>query len=410
MPDDEWFTTEFDRYQQQRESLTTIARAAARRIRELLEGTSVAGALVTWRVKEPESVKRKLRKKPDRPIQDVAGVRILLPFRSDISWVVNAVTREFQILPGTMVDKASMLDPAVFGYRSVQFVARPPRQPVVHDPRSLAAVAEKFGVDLMSPFVDTPGIKTDVFEVQVRTFLEHGWSEVDHDIQYHAKGPVSDTVHRSFASAAALLETADTLFDTIREQTALPGFGTEPVIIEPDDGYVQRVAETFPDSLNLDKRIASALDVPMGHPERARREREAAVHFAGWKDGPTLRQVVQDNADLAFRMAVVCSDVTHSLLVPDASLNLPAIAFPGIGLYWLGIALGGEDRTVNGVSIPNVHGVDGLNDGRLAEYRAVSAYLQAHPAESALSVRDKYRAMAAPAGSSSVQFPGISFD
>lgn len=409
MPDEEWFTTEFDRYQQQRESLTTIACTAARRIRELLKGTPAEDALVTWRVKKPDSVERKLREKPDRPIQDVAGVRILVPFRSDISWVVNAVTGEFQILPGTIVDKAAMLGPADFGYRSVQFVAQPPRQPVIHDPRSLAALAEKLGMDLMSPFVDTPGIKTDVFEVQVRTILEHGWSEVDHDIRYHPDGPVSATVHRSFASAAALLETADTLFDTIREQTALPGFGTEPVIIEPDDGYVQRVAETFPDSVNLDKRIVSALDVPMGHPERAKRELEAAVYFAGWEDGPTLRQAVRDNADLAFRMAVVCSDVTHSLLVPDATMNRPAVAFPGIGLYWLGIALGGQDRTVNGVSIRNIHGVDGLNEGRLAEYRAVSAYLQAHPAESALSVRDKYRAMAAPAGSRSGQFSGISF-
>lgn len=56
-----------------------------------------------------------------------------------------------------------------------------------------------------------------VFEVQVRTILQHAWAEIEHDIQYKSSASIPRDIRRRFMSLAGLLEIADREFQAIQD-------------------------------------------------------------------------------------------------------------------------------------------------------------------------------------------------
>ena len=164
---------------------------------------------VSGRVKSRDWFERKMRKNLNRPVQDVVGVRIITHYREDVRRV-EAILREILIVDdGTYVDKATMLAPGAFGYRSVQFVGQIPNEGFGSDHTSLAN--RMHGMSWM-------GESAGTVEVQIRSILEHAWAEVDHELIYKAERPAPFAVQRKFALTAALLESADTHLDSIREE------------------------------------------------------------------------------------------------------------------------------------------------------------------------------------------------
>jgi ppGpp synthetase/RelA/SpoT-type nucleotidyltranferase len=343
---------------------------------------AIVNATVAARVKEMVSFERKLRKDGRRPIEDGVGIRVLLRYRSDIPWAVQALRCALRVQGGSFVDKSSALGAASFGYRSVQFIAKLPYAPVPGEPPWMEwAEAPAF-----------PGERADVFEVQIRTIAEHAWSEVDHELQYHGDGDRdSKSIKRQLATAASLVETADTLFDSARDEfRGNPSSGFHVAAEAPEDGFVQRFVETNPACRELDESIGLALNIPMGLPERGERDVESAAMYAGWDSEDKLRNAVSNNSVLALRMAIASADVTRTLLCLDspAYRNHSVEAFRGIGVYWLAIALGPDPDSV--------FSLGGVVDGRLAEYQTVAKCLIERQVLPALVVRDAYRRVAAP--------------
>lgn len=193
-------------------------------IEELLSDAGVTYDRVVARIKSWPSLKAKARKRtaggkplypePWQNIHDLIGVRITTFHSTEIPVAINVLGQSFEVLRS--VDKAAETKVAGdFGYGSHHLVLR-----VEEDSDELE---------------DYRGM---VFEVQVRTVLQHAWAEFEHDIRYKSGTDHLDPqVDRAFTLAAGLIELADQQFDQI---AALKGSQVEA------GDEVELTAETLP--------------------------------------------------------------------------------------------------------------------------------------------------------------------
>lgn len=361
---------------------------------------------IKGRVKKRDSLEEKLHKNASGPIHDFVGVRIILFFSEDIAWAENLVREVVEVNETTYVNKSHLLDNSSFGYKSVQFVATLPPAPSLNAPLKPSWI-----LDSLPAWMDA---KPGTAEVQIRTVLVHAWAEIDHELVYKANVKAADTVKRRLARTAALLESADEQFDIVRDEDSLARSGIIPVkrlapVHRGEGGdFVPQVVQAHRESIQLDNEIRLALDLPMGRPEQYVREVSNAAHFAGWKSFEELTEALDECHTLARRMAIVCTASGFSSLLPDNdnAKAQPRVAFPGIGIYWLGLAIGAPlgSKRPDKFMFPSMNSV---RDGRLAEYAVVSDYLAANRDVSALLVRDRYKQIAAPLGAK--HFAPISF-
>ncbi|WP_342320014.1 GTP pyrophosphokinase [Corynebacterium mayonis] len=172
---------------------------------ELLSDAGVNFDRVDVRIKSWPSLKSKARKirdgEPVYPdpwydIRDVIGARITVLHSTQIPAVMDLLAEAFEVLRS--VDKAQETRiSGTFGYGSHHLVLR-----VTEASESLEEYAGT------------------VFEVQIRTVLQHAWAEFEHDIRYKRAGGSADPeVDRAFALAAGLIELADQQFDQIASVT-----------------------------------------------------------------------------------------------------------------------------------------------------------------------------------------------
>jgi hypothetical protein len=197
----------------------------------------------------------------------------------------------------------------------------------------------------------------------------------------------------------ALLEQADTNIDGIRIALHLGVEGTAtPRASEIGGWAAERFVQSSRASLDLDKRVRTALDLSKGHVMKSEREVASAASLAGWDRYADYERGIETHGALGLRMATACADTEHGVVLIDFEPQHPAVGFPGIGLFWtaLVVALG-----INRVDAYQDHGRIAIPDGRLAEFGTVARFLIDHPEVPAPSVRDRYRVQAAPAGSTS---------
>jgi ppGpp synthetase/RelA/SpoT-type nucleotidyltranferase len=172
-------------------------------ISSILISKGIVPHSITNREKDPEELREKLTREGVAPdamfngITDLAGVRIIAYFPSDVDKIVPLIEKEFNIDSKHSMDKRLSSDPAIFGYASVHFVAefRP----------EMLKLPEYAVFDKMK------------CELQVRTILQHAWAEIEHDIVYKSPGEIPFRVRRRFACLAGLLEIADREFESLRQ-------------------------------------------------------------------------------------------------------------------------------------------------------------------------------------------------
>ena len=158
---------------------------------------------ITSREKEPEELREKITREGGGPdalsnsITDLAGVRVIAYFPSDVDKIVPLIEKEFNVDFKHSMDRRLSSDPAIFGYASVHFV-------VEFRPEMLK-LPEYALFDKMK------------CEIQVRTILQHAWAEIEHDIVYKSPGEIPFRVRRRFACLAGLLEIADREFESLRQ-------------------------------------------------------------------------------------------------------------------------------------------------------------------------------------------------
>ena len=168
----------------------------------LIQNHGIAHLSVSGRTKTVESfidkAKRKTYTDPTKEITDLAGIRVITFIESDLKKVCNMIPTVFHVHEDITPDKLSELGVDKFGYRSVHFVCDLGEERIV--------------------LPEFSGFKGMLFEIQVRTVLQHAWAEIEHDRSYKFSGVLPKALRRRMHSIAGMLEIADREFDSIAHE------------------------------------------------------------------------------------------------------------------------------------------------------------------------------------------------
>lgn len=189
-------------YDQQYKKYKRFANEVEHQLRSILEEEGIVCNAITSRVKERDSLDKKIDIKMDKysdlsGITDIAGIRIITYYDNDVDRVAKIVEREFCVDKENSIDKREALDPEKFGYCSVHYVV------TLNETRLQ-----------LSEYRAYAGMKC---EIQIRTVLQHAWAEIEHDLGYKNEIAVPRDIRRSFSRLAGLLEVADKEFQEIRD-------------------------------------------------------------------------------------------------------------------------------------------------------------------------------------------------
>lgn len=184
-----------------KDGLEEFCRRTKALIDACLEDAQLPCQLVQSRVKH----KKKLRDKYLDPrknytklddITDLAGLRIITYYEDELDRIAEVIKREFNVIPEKSIDKREAA-PDKFGYYALNLVC------THSDARKGDAQFKNWA--------------TLEFEIQITTVLRHAWSEIEHE-WYDLKDAYPDEIKRKFYLLAALLEMAESSFQSLRDR------------------------------------------------------------------------------------------------------------------------------------------------------------------------------------------------
>jgi len=191
----EWYSQNREKY----EGLTSIIHST---LESLIAAKSIDYLSVSSRTKTIESFKEKLDRKsysnPQKQATDLSALRVITFIENDIQKVISVIKSSFKIHEDKSLDKTEELGVDKFGYRSVHFICE-----IGDDRKSLPEFA---------PYQDL------LFEIQVRTVLQHAWAEIEHDRNYKFSGVLPEKIRRRFHLVAGMLELADNEFNRLAKE------------------------------------------------------------------------------------------------------------------------------------------------------------------------------------------------
>jgi len=177
-------------------------------LEELLSAKRIDYHVIEHRAKEVEAFREKITRAgkrysdPVREVTDLAGVRVVLYYTSDVDRACRVIKEEFDVDQSGSVDKGESLKPDQFGYRSVHYV--------------VSLCGARAG---LAEWANFAGFRA---EIQVRTVLQHAWASVSHRLQYKHERDVPTLFRRRLSVLSGLFELADEQFLALRrEQTKL---------------------------------------------------------------------------------------------------------------------------------------------------------------------------------------------
>lgn len=229
-------------YRELRPSLERIAGKIGGVLIEWLDDESINYLSVSARAKGVDSFAKKAAKchadgrprytAPLDQITDLLGARVITYIPEAVNRVCEIVTHEFNVVEE--LDKgAETRARGMFGYASKHFLVR-----LDHERQRLPEYRR---------------IGDRVFEIQVRTAVQHAWAEFEHDVRYKVAIPaeVKPDFDRRFLLAAALLEMADREFTEIdRMYRGLALTEPEPRVAPDTQPESEVDAEDRPSSLS----------------------------------------------------------------------------------------------------------------------------------------------------------------
>ena len=180
---------------------TAFTEVTEKLIKELLKENNIRVHSVTSRIKDRESLRKKIVRSEKQlaklgEIHDISGLRIITYFSDHVNLVARMIENEFDVDAKLSVNKMDLLDPDRFGYVSLHYVAK--------------LSASRLRLTEYRRFADCQ------CEIQIRSILQHAWAEIEHDLGYKSTLAVPKQIRRRFSRLAGLLEIADAEFDQIR--------------------------------------------------------------------------------------------------------------------------------------------------------------------------------------------------
>jgi len=178
-------------------------------LQKRLEEGGIRLAALTARAKELESfldkIDRMAYNEPFLQMTDLAGVRVVCLYQSDLPRIGELIAGEFEV--SGVEDKIQEQGAAEFGYGGVHYL-------VTLGKRSSGA-----------RYDDLKGLTC---EIQVRTVVQDAWATIDHHLEYKQESAVPTELRRRLHAVSALFEIADREFDGLRRER---------------DAYIERIRE-----------------------------------------------------------------------------------------------------------------------------------------------------------------------
>lgn len=141
-----------------------------------------------------EKIKRKqVKEDPLSKIEDIAGVRVICLYRSDLERIGKIIANNFDIVRS---DTSRTRTETPFGYSSDHYIVRFPEK----------CKGTRYD-----------DIKDLLCEIQIRTILMDAWASVSHHLDYKQEIDIPTTLRVDFNALVGLFYVADTHFDMFRE-------------------------------------------------------------------------------------------------------------------------------------------------------------------------------------------------
>ncbi|MEG3638596.1 GTP pyrophosphokinase [Magnetococcus sp. PR-3] len=153
---------------------------------------------ISGRVKERESLRRKLSRPGSKytrleEVQDLVGIRIVTFFEEEVDQVAEVIRKEFKINEAHILDRGEALDPERWGYRSRYY--------------NVGLLDNRLKLIEYKRFVGCAA------EIQVRSLLQHAWAEIETQMGYTSRDTFPKERRRQFSRIAGMLELADQEFN-----------------------------------------------------------------------------------------------------------------------------------------------------------------------------------------------------
>jgi putative GTP pyrophosphokinase len=187
-----WYSENKSKFEQLGKKVESI-------IKELILDNDISIHEIYSRAKEISSFSKKIEgdkyTDPINQIMDCSGIRVIAYVESDLDKISKIIIDNFEIDNENSVNKTTALGIDKVGYRSIHYIAK------LRTDRLKLPEYKKF--------------KDFVFEIQIRTILQHAWAEIEHDKDYKFSGELPSHLKRRFKVLAGVLELADREFNEI---------------------------------------------------------------------------------------------------------------------------------------------------------------------------------------------------
>jgi putative GTP pyrophosphokinase len=186
-----WYSDRF-------EMCSAFTRLLHATVENLMRAADIQYLSVASRPKSiPSFVEKMTRKEYGSPdeITDFAGIRVITFIESDAAAAAELLRRSFIPHPEKSLDKSDELGDSQVGYRSIHLICELGK--------------DRVALPEYEPF------KGLLFEVQIRTVLQHAWAEIDHDRGYKFSGVLPRELRRRLNLLAGQLELADKEFSRL---------------------------------------------------------------------------------------------------------------------------------------------------------------------------------------------------
>ena len=238
-----------EEYREQRPMFLEAEKKITTLLRESLAEAGIVVASVESRVKAEKSLAGKLEIKGAKykslaDITDILGLRVITFYLDDVDVVASVVERLFEVDWENTVDKRRLHALDSFGYQSLHYICRVPDMPFC-------------------------------FEIQMRTLLQHAWSNMNHDTGYKSGVEIPREYIRNMSRLAGMLELADEQFSRIRSELTDYRRRMQALVASGNLDEVQLDGDTFRSYLDL-------------HPFTPLNRRIAAINQAEIQEVPLM--------------------------------------------------------------------------------------------------------------------------
>lgn len=174
-------------------------------ITTLIDVNHIKISNMTLRIKSEEALKNKVISKAKYEhldeITDILGCRIVTLFESDVDRIFSLLEDTFEVVEVVDKRKKHRVNRIEFGYTSLHVIV-------------------KF-TDSRCELVEYQKYRNILFEIQIRTVLQHAWAEVEHGLGYKSYFEPPMEIKRKLNRLAGTLEILDEEFESIRYSISL---------------------------------------------------------------------------------------------------------------------------------------------------------------------------------------------